>query len=294
MSTNNDGQNAPAIKKPNKALNELLERPDIKKRIDAILRDNAPQFVTTIIQLVNSSTNLAECTSLSIINGALTAAAMGLEINSNLGYAYLIPYKNHQKQVTEAQFQMGYKGFRRLALNTGLFKVINETDVRQGEKGEVNRMTGETQWNWVQDDDEREKLPVIGYLSYFKTVNGLESVFYMTVGQLEAHAAKYSKTYNRADSKWKTDKPAMSLKTVTKLNLSKKAPLSIENIANRNLRLALDADQAIVRDFDGENGSFDYEDNPIQDADFTIVDPKAKADASIDETMKKINENGNK
>ena len=293
MSTNNDGQNTPAIKKPNKALNELLDRPDIKKRIEAILRDNAPQFVTTIIQLVNSSTNLAECTPLSIINGALTAAAMGLEINSNLGYAYLIPYRNNSKGgIQEAQFQVGAKGYRRLALNTGIFKIIHETDVREGERGEVNRMTGQTQWNWVQDEDERNKLPVVGYLSYFLTVNGLESTYYMTVAQLEAHAAKYSKTYNRADSKWKTDKPAMSLKTVAKLNLSKKAPLSIENVANRHLRLALDADQAIVRDFDGENAKFDFEDNPIQDADFTIVDPKAKADASINETLNKIAENG--
>ena len=113
----------------------------------------------------------------------------------------------------------------------------------------------------------------------------------MTVEQLEEHARKYSKTYSRSDSKWKTDKPAMSIKTVCKLNLSKNAPLSIENVANRHLRLALDADQAIIRDFDGQNASFDYEDNPIQDADFTIVNPRDKANASIDETLNKI-ENG--
>lgn len=290
MSTNNNGENAP-VKKPMKALNDVFERPDIKKRINEVLRNNAPQFVTTVLQLVNGSAQLAECEPVSIINGALTAAAMGLEINNNLGYAYLIPYNNTSKGVKEAQFQMGYKGFKRLAQNTNRFLILNETDVREGEKGKINRMTGQIEWNWIDDDVERGKKPIIGYLSYFKLNNGFESTFYMTVEQLEEHARKYSKTYSRSDSKWKTDKPAMSIKTVCKLNLSKNAPLSIENVANRHLRLALDADQAIIRDFDGQNASFDYEDNPIQDADFTIVNPRDKANASIDETLNKI-ENG--
>ena len=238
MSTNNNGENAP-VKKPMKALNDVFERPDIKKRINEVLRNNAPQFVTTVLQLVNGSAQLAECEPVSIINGALTAAAMGLEINNNLGYAYLIPYNNTSKGYKEAQFQMGYKGFKRLAQNTNRFLILNETDVRQGEKGSIDRMTG----------------------------------------QIE---------YSRSDSKWKTDKPAMSIKTVCKLNLSKNAPLSIENVANRHLRLALDADQAIIRDFDGQNASFDYEDNPIQDADFTIVNPKDRADAAMSETEKSI------
>ena len=286
--TENNGENAPQ-KKPMKALNDVFERPDIKKRINEVLRNNAPQFVTTVLQLVNGSAQLAECEPVSIINGALTAAAMGLEINNNLGYAYLIPYNNTSKGYKEAQFQMGYKGFKRLAQNTNRFLILNETDVRQGEKGSIDRMTGQMQWNWVQDDAERNKLPIVGYLSYFKLNNGFESTFYMTVEQLEEHARKYSKTYSRADSKWKTDKPAMSIKTVCKLNLSKNAPLSIENVSNRHLRLALDADQAIIRDFDGQNASFDYEDNPIQDAEFTEVKPKDKADAAMSETEKAIN-----
>ena len=215
---------------------------------------------------------------------------MGLEINNNLGYAYLIPYNNTSKGYKEAQFQMGYKGFKRLAQNTNRFLILNESDVRQGEKGNIDRLTGQIVWHWVQDDEARNKLPIVGYLSYFKLNNGFESTFYMTVEQLDEHAKKYSKTYSRSDSKWKTDKHAMSIKTVCKLNLSKNAPLSIENVANKHLRLAIDADQSIVRDFDGENGNFDYEDNPIQDAE--IVTPKDKADEAIDETLKKISENG--
>lgn len=288
--TNTNGENAPA-KKPIKALKDVFETPEIKKRINEVLRNNAPQFITTVLQLVNGSAQLAECEPVSIINGALTAAAMGLEINNNLGFAYLIPYNNSTKGIKEAQFQMGYKGFKRLAQNTNRFLLLNETDVRQGEKGKIDRMTGQIQFNWVDDDVERNKLPIIGYLSYFKLNNGFESTFYMTVEQLEEHARKYSKTYSRSDSKWKTDKHAMSIKTVCKLNLSKNAPLSIENIANKHLRLALDADQSIVRDFDGQNGSFDYEDNPIQDADFTVVTPRDKADEAINETINKINEN---
>ena len=291
MNTENNGQTPPAKteKKPMRALNEIFDRPDIQKRIKGIMNNNAPQFVTTVLQLVNGSTALAECTPISIVNGALTAAAMGLEINNNLGYAYLIPYNNSTKGCKEAQFQMGYKGFKRLAQNTDRFLILNETDVRKGEIGAIDRLSGQMVWNWVQDEEARNKLPIVGFLSYFKLNNGFESTFYMTVDQLEEHARKYSKTYNRADSKWKTDKSAMSLKTVCKLNLSKNAPLSIENVANKRLRLALNADQSIVREFDGENGTFDYEDNPIQEAE--VLTPKIKADAAVDATLKKITEN---
>lgn len=285
MSTTNNNGQAPATK-PMKALKEVFETPEIKNRINEVLRNNAPQFVTTVLQLVNGSTNLSACDPISIVNGALTAAAMGLEINNNLGYAYLIPYGN------KAQFQMGYKGFQKLALNTGQFQIMNETDVRQGEYVGVDRLTGKMQFNWIQNDEERNKLPIIAYLSYFKLINGFESTWYMTVEQIEDHARKYSKTYNRADSKWKTDKPAMSIKTVLKLHLGKKAPLSIENLASKHLRLAIDADQAIIKDFDGQNAEFSYDDNPQpQFSDATVIDPKERANAAMNATIEKMNQN---
>ena len=82
----------------------------------------------------------------------------------------------------------------------------------------------------------------------------------------------------------------MALKTVTKLNISKNAPLSI---VDKNLAVALQADQAVIREFNNENQTYDYVDNETQDAEYTDVTHKDKADAAIDATLNKINEKGN-
>ena len=79
----------------------------------------------------------------------------------------------------------------------------------------------------------------------------------------------------------------MALKTVTKLNISKNAPLSV---VDKNLVTALAADQSVVRDFSEDNVNYDYADNDAQDAEYTDVTHKDKANAAIDATLNKINE----
>lgn len=287
MATNN---NKDVANTPMKALNAIFDRPDIKKKINDVTRNNAPQFMTTVLQLVNGSAQLAECTPISIVNGALMSASMGLEINNNFGFAYLIPYNNSAKGVKEAQFQLGYMGYKQLALNTGQFLIENATDVREGEYIGIDRMTGKRQFNWIVDDNERKQKPVIAYLHYFKLATGLENMIYMTIEDLREHGRKYSKTYNSPTSKWKTDEAAMCLKTVTKQNIRKNAPKSTENLAFRKLRLAIDVDQSVIKDFDGENATFDYVDR-VDDAEVVQATAKDKANAAVDATIEKIKEN---
>lgn len=279
------------------SVKSLFESPDIKSRINEILGKNAPQFVTSVIQLVNSSADLAKCTPITVINAAMTAATLNLPLNNNLGFAYVIPYNNKIKGQngapdtweTVAQFQLGYKGFKQLAQNTGRFVTIHQTDVREGELVKNNRLTGEIEFNWIDDSAERLKKTIIGYVSYFKLSNGFQSTFYMTDAEVEAHARQYSKVYKKdgtGGGLWKTDRHSMALKTVTKLNISKNAPLSI---VDKNLTTALEADQSVVRNFDNENMGYEYVDNDTQDAEFTEVTPEEKAAAAMAETEAKIN-----
>ena len=111
----------------------------------------------------------------------------------------------------------------------------------------------------------------------------------MTDAEVEAHARQYSKVYKKdgtGGGLWKTDRHSMALKTVTKLNISKNAPLSI---VDKNLTTALEADQSVVRNFDNENMGYEYVDNETQDAEFTEVTPEEKAAAAMAETEAKIN-----
>lgn len=216
----------------------LIRGDKMQAMVQERLGKRAGQFTTSLISLVNANENIASCSPLTVIQAALTAASMDLPINQNLGFAFIVPYKNHG--VMEAQFQMGWKGFVQLAQRSGKFKTINTTDVREGEVIERDRMTGELKFDWCSDDAERKKLPVIGYLAYFELLNGFSKSLYMTRAEVEAHAGRYSQSYKGGyNSPWKSDFDLMAQKTALKLLLSKFAPLSTE------MQEAIASDQSV-------------------------------------------------
>lgn len=222
-----------------------------------MLGEKKETFVSNLTALVSNDTKLQECKPVTLMYAALTATALDLPLDKNLGFAYVIPYRNNRERTTEAQFQLGAKGIKQLAIRSGQFIGMNVTDVREGEIAGRNRMTGEMTFNWIEDDEEREKAKVVGYLAWFKLVNGFEKTKYMTVEEIKAHATRYSQTYSskndyvRKSSKWATDFDKMAEKTVMKLLLSKDAPLSVE------MQTAFRADQSVQR----EEGKYIYSDN---------------------------------
>ena len=48
-----------------------------------------------------------------------------------------------------------------LALRTGAYKTINVVDIRKGELKSYNHLTEEVVVDFIEDEAEREKLPVI-------------------------------------------------------------------------------------------------------------------------------------
>lgn len=232
------------------SINRYLTNDKTQEYLSSVLGKNLNSFVTSVISLVSSNTKLAECTPSSVMYAALKAAALKLPLDSNLGQAYAIPYKRNFRNpdgkwesLMEAQFQVGYKGFIQLAIRTKQFSRINVTDVREGELKKIDRLSGDYEFEW-KDDDERINLPIVGFVAYFKLNNGFSKQWYMTSKQLEAHGEKYSKTYSRDDSRWKKEFEEMSAKTVIKQLLSKYAPLSIEDMGD--IREAITVDQAVV------------------------------------------------
>lgn len=243
-----------------KSFNQTITSPATQKYLSDLLHERKSAFVSNITALVANNANLQKCEPCTLMFAALKATALNLPIDPALGMAHVVPYKNKNLGTTEAQFQLGYKGFQQLALRTGQYKAINTTDVRQGELGKRNRLTGEIEFNFIQDEKERLKAPVIGYVNYFRLINGFESIYYMSKEEMEAHALQYSQTYRSQDaytksqSKWTTDFDGMARKTVIKLNLSKNGVLSTE------LQDAIKADQAVMR----RENDYEYADNDVQ------------------------------
>ena len=238
--------------------NRAITNPQTQKYLADVLGERKGSFVNNLTALVANNAALQECDPFTIMFAALKATALDLPLENSLGMAYCIPYRDNKKGITVAQFQLGYKGFKQLALRSGQFAIIpTATDIKEGELKYRNRLTGECSFEFIEDDVEREKKKTIGYASYFRLLNGAESMFYMSVEQVQAHATRYSQTYRskydnvRSQSKWTTDFDDMAKKTVIKLNLSKNAPLSVE------MKEAIKADQGIMYSAD----KIEYADN---------------------------------
>jgi recombination protein RecT len=241
----------------------LFNRDEVKAKFQEMLGKRATSFITSVLQIVASNKYLQNADPNSVYHSAAVAATLDLPLNSTLGFACIVPYnesfkddagKWHKRQV--AQFQMMYKGYKQLALRSGQFLTINATDVREGELKKRDRLKGIIEFQWIENEETRNQTPIIGYVSYFELLNGFTQTFYMSVKELHDHGKKYSQTFQNNKGKWVDDFPAMCLKTVTKLNLSKNAPLSVD------MQKALIADQSVIKDSDTMD--VDYVDNDSQ------------------------------
>lgn len=215
--------------------NADLTNEKTQKYLSEVLGAKKSSFVNNMVALVSNNVKLQECEPMTIMFAGLKATALDLPLDPNLGYAYVIPFKDNRANTTLAQFQIGSKGFVQLAMRSGQFRTINVSDVREGEIKSIDRLSGEITFDWK---DERQDLPVIGFVSYMKLLNGFEKSLYMTSNEISSHGQKYSKTYKFGV--WQDNFAAMAEKTVLKRLLSKYAPLSIE------MQHAISSDQAVI------------------------------------------------
>lgn len=233
-------------------LNSLLDSEGYRKRFDELLGRRAPQFVSSIVSMVNADANLQEAfrnAPVTVIQAALKAASFDLPIDTALGYAYVVPFRNKGKM--EAQFILGYKGMIQLALRTGVYKTLNVVDVRQGELRHYDRLTEEVELDFVEDEEQRETLPVVGWVGYFRLLNGTEKTIYMTRKQIAAHEQRHRKGQNMGKG-WRDDFDAMARKTVLRRLIGGWGLMSIDYQKADAATLA--AAEAIAR------GQFDDED----------------------------------
>lgn len=255
------------VKKETNGVEALLSSNAMKERINTVLGNRANVFASSLISLTKSNKQLQSAEPKTIVASAMKAAALDLPIDQNLGFAYIVPYGK------EAQFQMGYKGFVQLALRTGEYKAINCIDIREGELKKVDLLRDEYEIDFIQNGEERNQKPIVGYAGYFKLMNGFEKVVYWSKEELEAHGKQYSQTYKKwGTGLWKDNFDGMAKKTVIKNMLSKWGMLSID-IQRSKLAEAIEADQAVI----GEDLTpTSYPDNEIIDVE-PVEAPKVEA-----------------
>jgi len=235
----------------------ILLTDNIQKRFQEILGKKAQGYISSVIQ-ISQSKNMVGVDPTSIVAAAVTAATLDLPINPSLGFAWIVPYNGKEKneagkwvEVKKAQFQIGWKGFVQLAQRSGQYKRINVVKVYESQFKSFNALTEDLDCDFSMEPDGK----VVGYVAYFRLVNGFEKLSFWSTAKVDAHAKKYSKAYGKDFSAWNKKDPdkyeAMGLKTVLKNTLSKYGVLSIE------MQTAQIADQAVVT----EEGEFQYVDN---------------------------------
>lgn len=218
--------------------------------------DKTNQFMASLLSAYNTNRSLQKCDVLKIIACAMTAASLNLDINPNLGFAFIVPYKKNGESVP--QFQIGWKGIIQLAMRTRQYRTMNVTEVYADEFDSYDPFKGELKYHNVKggdrDNDRMEN--IVGYAFYFELISGYSKMAYMSREKVAAHAKRHSKAYqsdlknNSHDSLWSTDEgfDAMAKKTITKLTLNKWGVLSTQMIT------AFKADQGLIDIEDIDDG----------------------------------------
>lgn len=205
---------------------QLLSADAVKAKFDDVLGKKAPQFTTSLINVVNSSYQLKNADANSVIASALVAASLDLPVNPSLGYMYIIPYKSNGRQI--AQPQIGYKGYIQLAQRSGQYKHLNAIPVYEGELQGWNPLTEEVVYEPKQDRDTDDQ--PIGYLGYMELLNGFYKTVYWTHKQIDDHRREFSKSGGKDKPKgvWADHYDAMALKTVLRNLLTKWGPMTVD------------------------------------------------------------------
>ena len=227
---------------------------EIAKALPSVLTPE--RFTRITLSALSTNAKLAQTTPKSFLGAMMTSAQLGMEPNTPLGQAYLIPYKNHG--VLECQFQLGYKGLIDLAYRSGQVSTIQAQTVYANDEFEYE-LGLEPKLRHVPAKTNRGE-PVFFY-AVFRTKDGGYGYEVMSIDEVRTHAKKYSKAYGNGP--WQTNFEEMAKKTVLKKAL-KYAPLKTEFVRG------LSADETIKSDISED--MFSVPDETVIEADGYEVD----------------------
>ena len=194
--------------------------PEIKKALPSVI--TLERFTRIALSALNNTPQLRACTPISFLAALMNAAQLGLEPNTPLGQAYLIPYKN--KGTMECQFQIGYKGLIDLAYRNGRMQTIQAQAVYENDYFEYEYGLEPKLVHRPAFEDRGE---IKYFYGIFRTENGGYGFSVMSKADMDLYAKTYSKAFDSGYSPWKTSYEEMAKKTVIKQAL-KYAPIKTD------------------------------------------------------------------
>ncbi len=236
---------------------------EIKKALPSVITPE--RFTRMVLSAISVNPQLAKCTPQSFLGAMMSAAQLGLEPNTPLGQAYILPYRNNGRNgEIEAQFQIGYKGLIDLAYRSGEVEVVQAHVVYSNDEFECEYGLEPKLTHKPANSDRGDAVMVY---AVFKTKSGGYGFEVMSMDDVRRHAAKYSKAYSSSFSPWKTNFEEMAKKTVLKKVL-KYAPLKSDFVRavvqDESVKTEVSEDMYTVQNenvFEGEYEELREEDN---------------------------------
>ncbi|WP_407301516.1 recombinase RecT [Clostridium botulinum] len=235
---------------PQKKMQNALEKmlPEIKKAVGKTMTPE--RFSRIALSLFNGNPQFWEADTTSFLSALMQSAQCGLEPNTVLGEAYVIPYKNNKQGITEVNFQVGYKGILKMAFNTGEYEAIYAHEVRKGDEFEYEYGLHKTLVHKPADIPSDE---VTHYYAVYKLKNGGFDFVVWSKERVEHHAREFSKNYTykgnvNKNSVWFKNFDSMAKKTVL-LDVLKYAPKSVEMAKALDLDYKAEAKEEKLNNF---------------------------------------------
>ena len=248
-------QNTLAKQEKKPSFGVMINSTGYKTLINRTLGDpkKATRFVTAISSAVATNPALQNCDASTIVSAGLLGETLNLSPSPQLGQYYLVPFNDRKNNRTTAQFQLGYRGMLQLAQRSGEYKRINAMAVKEGELIRYDAFMDEIELKYIEDEEQRQSLPTIGYFAMFEYHNGFRKVLYWSKAKMEQHALTYSQGYRakKGYTFWEKDFDAMGIKTMLRQLLSKWGMMSLE------MQKAYEADGGVLN----QDGTIDYVDS---------------------------------
>ena len=217
------------------------------------LKKNAEKYARQALTLFSENPKLQQANPITILSALMKASALGLDLNPQLGQAYIIPYDNKKNvnnqwvKVTEAQFQLGYRGCIALAYRSEKVKRIAADVVCENDTFKYSKGLEPILEHTIAEGDRGEITHAYAVANF---MNGGYVFEVWPVHQITEHAKQFSKSYwkyesgkrvQNSNSPWATNFESMCKKTMV-MAIWKFLPLETE------LLLSGVQDETTVRD----------------------------------------------
>lgn len=277
----NKGANTPSTQiTPQKKMAHALEKmlPEIKKAVGKAMTPE--RFSRIALSLFNGNPVFWEADTTSFLSALMQSAQCGLEPNTVLGEAYVIPYKNNKQGITEVNFQVGYKGILKMAFNTGEYEAIYAHEVRKGDEFSYEYGLHK---NLIHKPADVPSEDITHYYAVYKLKNGGFDFVVWSKERVEQHARDFSKNYLyqgkvNKNSVWAKNFDSMAKKTVL-IDVLKFAPKSVEMAKALDLDYKSEAKEEKVSNFN----YVDVDAAPVTTEE--VIEPTYIVDESNQENM---------